>query len=72
MLAVNCKYCQLLAPDEQQDNNRGLYKEEVMEILWMIYPPKATGYDPVRRSQWMRIPRREGQKGLGLIGTLID
>ena len=38
----------------QQDNARGLYKDEVMEIVWMVYPPKATGFDPMKRSQWMK------------------
>ncbi len=40
--------------DLQQDTSRGLYKDEVMEVMWMVYPPKATGFDPAKRSQWMK------------------
>ena len=34
--------------------NRGLFKDEVMEVAWMMYPPDGIKVDPLVKATWMR------------------
>ncbi len=36
-------------------NEAGLTLEYVLEIMWMVYPPDATGFDWNKRHVWMKI-----------------
>ena len=47
------------------DENRGLLKHEMLELLWMIYCPAATGLKKYKDSLWMS-PQIEGKQPLKL------
>ncbi|KAI0211917.1 hypothetical protein LSAT2_003224 [Lamellibrachia satsuma] len=47
--------------------DRGLYKNEVMEVMFQLYPPRGTGLSNVRRSTWMS-PLVDGEEALKLLG----
>ena len=51
---MNCEHCQTVYDLDVNRDGRGYNKQEVLELIWMIYPPKATGLDPYRRSTWMK------------------
>ena len=65
-IAANCRYCEEGFPPELETDTRGLYKDEALEVVWMIYPPRATGLDPLRRAQWMKC-EDTGAKFIGKI-----
>lgn len=50
-----------------QQVKRGLLKPEVMEIVFYIYTPKATGLPNVRQSTWLN-PIIDGVEARKLIG----
>ncbi|XP_064653040.1 uncharacterized protein LOC135503409 [Lineus longissimus] len=68
----NCSLCHYVTPDECKSKARGLFKNEVMDILWTIYVPKATGLKDVRRSTWVRpiVHDEEAAKWMGLVQNM--
>lgn len=43
-------------------NDAGLTLEYALEIVWMVYPPEATGLDAKKRYLWMK-PVADGEGG---------
>ncbi|XP_064607645.1 uncharacterized protein LOC135472195 [Liolophura sinensis] len=52
----------------QDKGSRGLYKKEVMEVLYHIYPPAATNLSQYRKSTWMN-PIIDGEEAKKLLGS---
>ena len=50
---------------------RGLYKHEVLEVTFQIYPPRGTGIVNQRKSTWMN-PIVNGEEANKLMGKRVD
>ena len=48
---------------------RGLYKHEVLELTFQLYPPRGTGIIKENKSSWMN-PVIDGEEANKLLGTL--
>ncbi len=49
---------------------RGLYKHEVLEVTFQIYPPRGTGIINQRKSTWMN-PIVNGEEANKLMGETV-
>ncbi len=62
--AANCAHCNYDIPADMKDtsNDTGLSLDYALEIVWMVYPPEATGLDAKKRYLWMK-PVADGEGG---------
>ena len=54
-------------PGQIIKKNRGLFKQEVLEITFQIYPLKGTGLQSNRKSTWLN-PIVDGEEAVKLSG----
>ncbi|XP_067947350.1 uncharacterized protein [Watersipora subatra] len=70
MCLSNCPLCHYAQKSSKNgmicsDERRGLFKHEVLELIWMVYCPSATGLKKYRDSLWMA-PQVEGTESIKL------
>lgn len=49
----------------------GLTLPYVLEIMWMVYPPEATGFDWQKRYMWMKIVPDSDDVDLAFMGEFL-
>lgn len=60
----------LFSKDYPQKKNDSLTKEMVFDVIYYIYPPKATGLETSRKSTWIR-PIIDGEDETAIQGLNI-
>ena len=52
-------------------NEAGLTLQYVLEIIWMVYPPAATGLDPQKRYLWMKPVAHDDDVDVAFMGMYL-
>ena len=71
--SANCAHCNYNIPLEMRDtgNEAGLTLQYVLEIIWMVYPPAATGLDPQKRYLWMKPVAHDDDVDVAFMGMYL-